>query len=201
MGVLVTGFGPYDIGFDKADVNASWEGVQRIDKEGIQAKYGIQMIVQHLPVDYDEVQSKMTELWDEYKDFDLVMHVGLLKNIQGLRLEKQACKESYFFGDCKGCCPVDFEHPLGENEAVFNTSLDVDGILDEYNSEPPEQLLAEVSEDAGKFLCEYVYFTSLYHSESKRVMFVHVPHEGYSYEQIARGLERLLEIALKLCMN
>lgn len=78
------------------------------------------------------------------------MHVGLLKDIQGLRLEKQACKESYFVGDCKGSCPVDFSHPLGDKEAVFNTSLDVDSLLEEYNSEPPEQMLAEVSEDAGK---------------------------------------------------
>ena len=59
--VLVTGFGP----FGTHVVNASWVAVQSLEKIGISDD--IELIVKHVPVEYDTVKEMVPKLWEEYK--------------------------------------------------------------------------------------------------------------------------------------
>ncbi|EPE26302.1 Pyrrolidone carboxyl peptidase (pyroglutamate aminopeptidase) [Glarea lozoyensis ATCC 20868] len=54
-----------------------------------------------------------------------------------------------------------------------------------------------VSEDAGRYLCDYIYYTSLSHlarrGEEKRVVFLHVPVEA-DETHIKTGVEATIEL-------
>lgn len=54
-----------------------------------------------------------------------------------------------------------------------------------------------VSEDAGHYLCDFIYFSSLAHlykaGERRRVLFLHVPCDA-SEHSIALGRELLLQL-------
>jgi pyrrolidone-carboxylate peptidase len=54
-----------------------------------------------------------------------------------------------------------------------------------------------ISEDAGHYLCDFIYFSSLAHlykaGERRRVLFLHVPSDA-SEHSIATGRELLLQL-------
>lgn len=54
-----------------------------------------------------------------------------------------------------------------------------------------------ISEDAGHYLCDFIYFSSLAHlyraGERRRVLFLHVPSNA-SEQSIATGRELLLQL-------
>ena len=54
-----------------------------------------------------------------------------------------------------------------------------------------------ISEDAGRYLCDYIYFSSLAHlekaGEEKRVLFLHVPSDS-SERSIEIGRELVLQL-------
>ena len=58
--------------------------------------------------------------------------------------------------------------------------------------------LVTSSADAGRYLCDFVYFKSL-HSSKGRALFVHVPDldRPYSKEQLASSLVTILKLLLK----
>ncbi|KAM7024656.1 pyroglutamyl-peptidase 1 isoform 2-T2 [Acridotheres tristis] len=51
-----------------------------------------------------------------------------------------------------------------------------------------------ISKDAGRYLCDFTYYTSLYQSRG-RSAFIHVPPLGkpYSAEQLGRALQAIIE--------
>jgi len=58
------------------------------------------------------------------------------------------------------------------------------------------------SDDAGRFLCEFIYFKSL-HSQNGRALFIHVPPVGkpYSSEQVARYVPRPTQCQQRMKMK
>ncbi|KAJ0149659.1 hypothetical protein CTA2_537, partial [Colletotrichum tanaceti] len=54
-----------------------------------------------------------------------------------------------------------------------------------------------ISEDAGHYLCDFIYFSSLSHlwkaQKHRRVTFLHVPSDA-SEESVARGTELTLQL-------
>ncbi|XP_047031105.1 pyroglutamyl-peptidase 1-like [Helicoverpa zea] len=188
--VLITGFGP----FENADNNLSWDGVNYLNKDKIEAKYDIKLFTEKIEVVYKNVDGSVPKLWRKH-DPHLTIHVGV-RDVSEFLLEKQACKLGYQAEDTTGDCPgmhwCDGPH-------VLSTSLDVDLVCEEFNSAPPaDDLQAKPSCDAGKYVCEYTYYASLYESSPcARTLFVHIPYKGLQVEKIAQGLERILEICLK----
>ncbi len=55
-----------------------------------------------------------------------------------------------------------------------------------------------VSEDAGRFLCDFTYYKSLYESDGK-ALFVHVPEldSPYSAQDLSRSLATILTHVIK----
>ncbi len=65
-----------------------------------------------------------------------------------------------------------------------------------------DTLRLRLSEDAGHYLCDFMYFSSLAHlykqQRAKRVLFFHVPLHA-DEESVSRGKELVLELIRSIC--
>lgn len=60
--VLVTGFGP----FLNHPVNASWEAVKLMNKEEIEKKHNVELVLLEIPVTYENVDEFVPALWETH---------------------------------------------------------------------------------------------------------------------------------------
>lgn len=198
--VLLTGFGP----FQEVKANVSWEAVESVnavrinnrDTKSIKSSEDIQLFKEKIEVRYDVVEEHVPELWTKYQP-DLTIHVGV-HGESFLSLESQASRTGYTYEDNTKSCPVDNKHSRDGPDFIC-TELCLHKVKEEFNTiSPVEGLKAEVSNCAGKFICEYTYYTSLVHDTQcrQRTLFIHVPVDGCP-EQIALCLERIVEICLE----
>ena len=91
--LLITGFGP----FGDFQVNPSWEVAKSVNVPGVK------VVREYLSVDYDQVNRKVPELWQEHQP-DLVIHCGVSALAEGLVFEKIASCGLYTRKDVKGKC-------------------------------------------------------------------------------------------------
>ncbi len=61
--IVITGFGPFGIHLK----NASWEAVKLLQHMNVEAEFEVTLIVQEIPVAYDDVNRIVPELWERYK--------------------------------------------------------------------------------------------------------------------------------------
>lgn len=191
--VLVTGFGPYL----NHPVNASWEAVKIMNKDEIEKKHNVELVLIELPVTYDNVDEFVPALWQTHTP-KLVIHVGVSSIGKCLQLESQAHRKGYQKKDYFDKIPEN-STCLAEGAIRLHTKLNVEQICKEFNGDnpPDERYRAEVSYDAGRYLCEYIYYTSL-SIDNTRTLFVHVPvMDIYSSEETASGLERILDLCME----
>ncbi|KAL3249361.1 hypothetical protein MRX96_056056 [Rhipicephalus microplus] len=175
--VLLTGFGLFrDYGH-----NSSSEVVKALAKTGIP---GTRLVTKEVPVEYDTVSSVVPRLWEEFKP-DLVVHCGMNATARNLFVENQAHNGSYCAADNKGaipkqglCCGVS-----PQNERL-STCFDLAALTEKLKTAGCP-VPVETSNDAGRYLCEFIYFTSLRISPS--TVFIHVPpiDEPYSVQQLS----------------
>ncbi|XP_063830465.1 pyroglutamyl-peptidase 1 [Ostrinia nubilalis] len=190
--VLVTGFGP----FVNHPVNASWEGVKLINKEEIEKKHNVELVLLEIPVTYENVDEFVPALWETHTP-KLMIHVGVSGIAECFTLEMQAHRKGYQRMDYFEKCPANHTCPA-EGAIRLHTKLNVERICKEFNdgNSHEDNTKAVASKDAGRYLCEYIYYTSL-SVDNTRTLFVHVPDSHvYSAEQTARGLERILHLCL-----
>ncbi len=189
--MLVTGFGP----FMYHKVNASWEAVKEMSSLGLQHNGDeVKLVTREIPVVYEVVSKVIPELCNEIKP-TLCVHVGVSPH-SCVKLEKFGRNESYNMGDINSCLPPDnvcCKGGLNKLRTVFN----VNEIL-KCVSQKQADVVIEVSEDAGRYLCDFIYYTSLYHNGSVPVLFIHVPilNKPYSKEQLGRLLKNIVETLL-----
>ncbi|KAJ2948765.1 hypothetical protein O0L34_g8024 [Tuta absoluta] len=189
--VLVTGFGPF-VGHP---VNASWEAVKLMNKDKIEKKHHIELVQLEIPVTYQNVDEFVPALWETHEP-KLMIHVGVSNIAKEITLEMQAHRKGYQRMDYFNERPAN--HVCTAEGAIrLHTKLNVERICKEYNNTSPEKTSAITSLDAGRYLCEYIYYTSL-SRDNTRTLFVHVPDTNiYSSEQTARGLERILDLCME----
>lgn len=149
--VLVTGFKP----FGGHKVNASWEAVKRLP--GIW-RAAASLEVAEWPVEYSGVPQV---------DADLVIHTGLSAKAENVVLECVARNGPYVKPDEAGCLPDNNECCVRGQEQL-ETLFDVTRLCEASG--------ALSSNDAGLFLCEFVYYRAL-QSTSRSALFVHLPPE------------------------
>ncbi|XP_044263248.1 pyroglutamyl-peptidase 1 [Tribolium madens] len=186
--IIVTGFGP----FGDHSINASWESVKllppKIDNYTI--------IKEEISVSYDTVDKKIHLMWKEY-DPALVIHVGVSALADKITLETYAHKDGYIRTDVFGKKPIKGTECSAEcTEKYLKAGINVKDICDHLNCNVSTK--ACVSENAGRYLCEYVFYTSLSIGKDK-TMFIHVPPLGqpYSAEELASGILEVIRCALK----
>jgi len=181
--VIVTGFGP----FASHTVNSSWVAVQEMDRTGGLGD-DVNLVVQEIPVAYEIVKERIPNLWTNYQP-KLVVHVGVSGIAKELTLEQMAHNDGYDKLDVRGCvpsaqcCRLDVAAPSclvsaidmsRVCEAVKKSGCGVDAVL---------------SFDPGRYLCDFIYYTSL-SVDRTRSAFIHVPplNRPYSAQQLAAAI-------------
>ena len=88
--------------------------------------------------------------------------------------------------------------PICDNDGkCFLSKLDTECIVNNLNKTENKKRQCKVSKDAGKYLCNYIYYKSLkYYEKISNVLvtFIHIPlFEKYSLEQNLELFKRFLE--------
>lgn len=188
--VIVTGFGP----FGEHAVNASWVAVQELEKLGLGDE--INLHVAEVPVEYQTVQSLLPSLWKRHLP-QLVVHVGVSGMATTVTLEQCGHNQGYMRLDNCRFCPESRCCMEGGPECIHSV-IDMDTVCKRVNSSGLG-VSVSVSKDAGRYLCDYTYYTSLFLGDG-RSAFVHVPPLGkpYSAEDLARALRAVVLEMLEL---
>ncbi|KAJ2786259.1 Pyroglutamyl-peptidase 1 [Coemansia interrupta] len=202
MYALLTGFEPF--GTPRPKDNRSWEAVKQLSGEVLSAGDETSVVCRchKLPVSYDPVTDIVPRL-HEKEDYAIVIHCGAGES-GTVKLEMVAHKEGYQRpgNGGPGDVPRDGRVPGYDTADKLWTSVDV---------ETCRSVLAEAgwtsvatSMDAGRYLCEFTYYTSLALSKTRYpeqgrvpplVVFVHVPPKScdpYSDRELADIMRRIV---------
>lgn len=187
MEVHVTGFGP----FEGVPINPTTTLAESVrEEEGVGSVQILKVAVAEADSDLEELLAQValpigSEASTEEKGRNtIVLHMGVAGKAKAFRLESRGYNEANFrVPDENG---VVMEHaPIDPSEAtdVWHSSmLDVDALCVALRGDmpalglDPDQVV--VSHDAGRFLCNYVYFRSLSaarRSSNLHALFLHVP--------------------------
>ncbi|XP_037083327.1 pyroglutamyl-peptidase 1-like [Pollicipes pollicipes] len=180
--IFVTGFGP----FGTHVVNASWEAVCRLHEVGVAEELGVQLVIEEVPVTYEYVMREIPKRWRELRP-RLVVHVGVSAHTMTLQLERVSHNGPYQRDDVHQRTPPEHCCVPGRPSTLC-TRLDLARTCKAIGNSR-SAIDASVSDDAGHYLCDFIYFTSL-SQDPGRAVFVHVPPLGmpYTANQMADGL-------------
>ena len=187
--ILVTGFGPFGL----HEVNASWVAVKELERLWESRDPDVRtctLKTREIRVAYSYVLDTLHGL---YKDCcpDLCVHVGV-SPYSILKLERRGKNSGYRHLDVDGQRP--FTASCVENgPEEIETKFDLEGICESLSAQNGVEF--GISEDAGRYLCDFIYYKSLHLCQCP-VLFVHVPplDKPYSAEQLGQGLKDLLEV-------
>lgn len=153
-------------------------------------------------VSYQEVRLLAPRLFDAYADqVDMVLHLGVAPTHTHYALERQAHRDGYDqYKDTEDQTLDAQDGPRywPDLPAELQTSLDFDDVYDTWRSNllrTPEMsselkgLVVRRSDDAGHFVCDFMYYAMLaeyekgrknakYQVEERPVIFLHVPGKG-----------------------
>lgn len=219
LNVLVTGFGPFQ---DKFPVNPSFEITRLLSPlpplttpDGNVARiisYG-----QPIRVCYTEVRELVPVLHESFLGtVDLVVHIGMASGRHVYTAELNGHRDGYTTNkdlDGKTVPEEDGLERFGDCPPTMTTSLDYDEIVRRWKASiaslpedsPAAGADCRPSENAGHYLCDYVYFNSLAwfgrrngnlggcNSRDRPVLFFHVPADS-----APEALEKGREVAIAL---
>lgn len=196
--VLVTGFDP----FGGATVNPSWVAVNRLHGTAID---GHAVIGAQLPTEFGRSLQVMRELILQHRPA-LVLCTGQAGGRSALSLERIAVNvNDARIPDNTGAQPVDTPVVPHGPDAYF-TRLPIKAMLAALLG---EGLRAEVSQTAGTFVCNHVFYGLMHLLATEPMLasvrggMMHVPwlpeqgQPSMSAEHIARGIEVALACALR----
>ncbi|KAM8850331.1 pyroglutamyl-peptidase 1-like [Spinachia spinachia] len=188
--VVVTGFEP----FGNHAVNSSWVAVQELERLGLGE--AVDLHVCEVPVEYQAVQGLLPSLWREHQP-QLVVHVGVSGLATTVLLEQCAHNKGYKRLDNCSFCPAS-QCCMDNGPDCIHSVLDMDAVCQRVN-DSGLGVTVSVSKDAGRYLCDYTYYTSLYLGRGHSA-FIHVPPLGkpYSSEDLGRALQAAIQEMLKL---
>ena len=157
--------------FNGVDVNPTQLLIEKLQQKSSKPKPELDDIVlEVLPVAVDKVDKFHENLPDDGLCF---IHLGVNGSGTSIQLEKVAYNNMDFrCPDESGYTPQ--KTPIIADEgldAPLSSILPLDDIANELAE---EGFNCTVSEDPGRFLCNYVYYRSL--QKQKNSVFIHVPH-------------------------
>jgi len=170
--VLLTGFEP----FNGATINPAWEAVRAL--EGWQGD-GFQVEVRQLPCVFGDAIEDLTALIDELHP-DVVIAVGQAGGRPDISVERVAINvDDASILDNGGQQPVDTAIAADGPAAYFST-LPIKAIVHALRA---RGLVAGVSQTAGTFVCNHVFYGLMHHaatqpqpqSQPMKAGFIHVP--------------------------
>jgi len=166
--VLLTGFEP----FNGATINPAWEAVRAL--EGWQGD-SFQVEVRQLPCVFGDAIEDLTALIDELHP-DVVIAVGQAGGRPDISVERVAINvDDASILDNGGQQPVDTAIAADGPAAYFST-LPIKAIVHALRE---RGLVAGVSQTAGTFVCNHVFYGLMHHAAAQpqpiKAGFIHVP--------------------------
>ncbi|WQF78108.1 Putative peptidase C15, pyroglutamyl peptidase I [Colletotrichum destructivum] len=158
-------------------------------------------------VNYQTVRALVPQLWDPatHPRIDAAVHIGMAGPRLFYSVERRGHRDGYSFPDVDGNRLGDEERRREEGDGwvwhgmppEIETGLDLEEVLVRWRGHSPEGSDLRISEDAGHYLCDFIYFSSLSllwkAQKHRRVTFLHVPSDA-SEESVARGTELTLQL-------
>ncbi|KAK2009592.1 peptidase C15, pyroglutamyl peptidase I-like protein [Colletotrichum eremochloae] len=158
-------------------------------------------------VNYQTVRALVPQLWDPatHPRIDAAVHIGMAGPRLFYSVERRGHRDNYTFPDVDGHRLEDDERRREEGDdwvwhgmpPEIETGLDLAEVLELWKAHSPEGSDLRISEDAGHYLCDFIYFSSLAHlwraREHRRVTFLHVPSDA-SEASVARGTELAIQL-------
>lgn len=199
--VLLTGFEP----FNGATINPAWEAVRAL--EGWQGE-GFQVEVRQLPCVFGDAIEDLTALIDELHP-DVVIAVGQAGGRPDISVERVAINvDDASILDNGGQQPVDTAIAADGPAAYFST-LPIKAIVHALRA---RGLVAGVSQTAGTFVCNHVFYGLMHHASNQpqpiKAGFIHVPFlpeqaaarpdapPSMALEDIIAGIKLAVEVTL-----
>ncbi|MEW7851135.1 pyroglutamyl-peptidase I [Massilia aurea] len=199
--VLLTGFEP----FNGATINPAWEAVRSL--EGWQGEH-FQVEVRQLPCIFGDANEDLAALIDELHP-DVVIAVGQAGGRPDISVERVAINvDDASILDNGGQQPVDATIAQDGPAAYFST-LPIKAIVHALRD---RQLLASVSQTAGTFVCNHVFYGLMHHAAAQpqaiKAGFIHVPFlpeqaalredapPSMALEDIIAGIKLAVEVTL-----
>ena len=188
----MTGYGP----FGHHTVNASWVAVQELSHLWEQREVSLKSYVldiHEIPVAYSYVLESLPDMYRKLSPI-LCIHVGVAPYTM-VKLERCGRNSGYRCQDIHKQCPTANQCVLNGPEEI-KTQFDLENVcklLSSYN----KTVEFGISEDAGRYLCDFIYYKSL-SMEFCPVLFVHVPSldNPYSSKELGQALKDLVEVLL-----
>jgi pyroglutamyl-peptidase len=199
--VLLTGFEP----FNGATINPAWEAVRSL--EGWQGD-SFQVEVRQLPCVFGDAIEDLTALIDELHP-DVVIAVGQAGGRPDISVERVAINvDDASILDNGGQQPVDTAIAADGPAAYFST-LPIKAIVHALRA---RGLVAGVSQTAGTFVCNHVFYGLMHHAATQpqpiKAGFIHVPFlpeqaaarpdapPSMALEDIIAGVKLAVEVTL-----
>ncbi|WP_332739414.1 pyroglutamyl-peptidase I [Hydrogenophaga sp.] len=195
--ILLTGFDA----FGGATLNPSWLAVKALHGRQV---LGHTVVAAQLPTVFDASLKELNALLKKHRPA-LVVCVGQAGGRSALSLERVAINVNDApIEDNAGAQPVDTAVKQGAPTAYF-TSLPIKAMLAELHA---EGVAAEVSQTAGTFVCNHVFYGLMHALATRRELkhtrggFVHVPwlpeqgNPSMPLEEIVRGLRLAVRRAM-----
>ncbi|KAI8321269.1 peptidase C15, pyroglutamyl peptidase I-like protein [Martensiomyces pterosporus] len=198
---LLTGFEPF--GNPRPDDNRSWETIRQLAGEQVVA--GDTAVICHcyeIPVSYAPISEIVPRL-HLGEEYSIVIHCGA--GVPGaVLIEKLAHRCGYDKAGNNGekDVPADGCVPGYQTADELHTAVGVEELRDSLRAKGWDKVV--VSLDAGRYLCDYTYYTSLAEAETTyksrqlaapKTLFIHVPpmaSDPYSDKELAEIIRDIL---------
>ena len=201
--VLLTGFAP----FGGESINPSWQAVRTLHGKTIA---GHRIVSRQLPVEFGASLKELRAAIRETKPA-LVLCVGQAGGRASMSLERVAINvDDARIPDNAGARPIDTEVVAGGPAAYF-TGLPIKTMLAALHE---AGIPAEVSQTAGTYVCNHVFYGLMHALRHRKVRggFVHIPYSpeqaahhpgapGLPVETVTHGLRIALRAALETSVD
>ncbi|EPQ65970.1 hypothetical protein BGT96224_5235 [Blumeria graminis f. sp. tritici 96224] len=151
-------------------------------------------------VAYKNVRDIVPRLWDDEK-IDFVIHIGVAEERDYYSIERRAYRDGHIMPDVDGmlCADLTERHIKGvkwiwhDMPDEILSDVHIDDVCAKWKESLPVTLQlfiyyiclctidVRVSEDAGRYLCNFIYYSSLAqltkNKKPKKVVFLHVPNK------------------------
>ncbi|KAK4451574.1 Pyroglutamyl-peptidase 1 [Podospora aff. communis PSN243] len=169
-------------------------------------------------VNYQTVRSLVPKLWHldggndsedgsqpKPKKIDLAIHIGMAGPRLFYSIERRGHRDGYNMRDVDGELLGDDERRVRQGKdwvwdgmpAELLSDLDMEDVLERWRRYSPPGSDLRISEDAGRYLCDFIYFSSLSHlyraGKPRKVVFFHVPSEN-SEKNFTLGRELVIQL-------
>ncbi|KAG9340756.1 hypothetical protein JZ751_020348 [Albula glossodonta] len=168
--------------------NPSWQAAQGLKVTGLGED--VEVYTKELPVSYVKAKELVALIWEKVNP-KLAVHLGIAPGSKAVTLEQSGKNRRYTDRDVCSCCPQG-------NVCVDGGPDKLDSIVDMKSlTKHLKSMGLDViySRDAGRFLCDFVYYFSLYAGKGKAVL-IHLPTSGTQ-----ATLERLVPMLRTVIME